>query len=218
MASYYVDPAGTTYSPFTSSSSLVVEDIVTPISPIIPYASRTIYSNIPTVGVVGYNTGYNTNYNYNYGYNYNNNIYGYPSIYKVNSQGMYYYDSGIGENPLARHETNVDMRYKFLDKWLYNDENQDLLKMLKVDGRSVKVLSKSESEKNDISKDSAAELEAKSDFIGDEILTLKKNKKILDAICKKNTLKYYDLPHNEKYVYRAQGRYVRNKLEKMQKK
>lgn len=211
MYSYYAAPTDTTYSPFTSSSSLVVEDIVTPITPIIPYASRTIFSNIPTVGVVGYNNGFN----YNYGYNYNN---GYPSIYKVNSQGMYYYDSGIGENPLARHETNVDMRYKFLDKWLYNEEHQDLLKMLKVDGRSVKVLSKNESEKNDISKDSAAELEAKSDFIGDEILTLKKNRKILDAICRKNTLKYYDLPHNEKYVYRAQGRYVKSKLEEMQKK
>jgi hypothetical protein len=214
MDSFYAVPTSTTYSPFTSSSSIVVEDIITPLNPIVPYASRTIFSNMPRVGVVGYNTGYNTGYypGYNTGYNT-----GYSTVYKANPQGMYYYDSGIGENPIARHETNVDLRYKFLDKWLYRDEHQNILKMLKVDGKTVKVLSKSESEKNDISKDTESDLERKSDFIGMEILTLEKNRKILDTLCRKNSLKYYDLPHNEKYVVRAQSRYVKSKLEEMQK-
>ena len=196
-----------------------MEDIVTPISPIVPYTTRTFVSNVPKVNVFGYNSGYNTVYNTNnIGYNTNNIGYattiGYPSVYKSNP---FYYDSGIGENPLAQHETNKDLRYRFLDKWLYNDDNQHILKMLRVDGKSVKVVSKSETERNDISKDSAQDLERKSDFIGEEILTLGKNKKILDALCRKNSIKYYDLPYNQKYVQRAQARYVKKKLEEMQK-
>lgn len=206
MATFYVPSVNATYSPFTPSSTIVLEDIIAPITPIIPLPisyrlgfgqSNISYSNIPTVDLV---TGlYNTTTTYD------------PSK-------LYYYDSGIGVNPLARHETNIDMRYKFLDKWLYNESNQDILKMLKVEGNSVKVLSKSDAENNDISKDSEDDLYKKSDFIGNEILTLGKNGKILDAICRKNPhLKYYDLPHNNKYVARQQAKYIKNKLKEMQK-
>lgn len=231
MDSFSLGSGNTVYSPFTSSSSIVVEDIITPFSPILSYYPNNVVSNIPNVSISGYNarnntgysTGYGTGYMYNPVYNtsgynigYTSNI-GYPSVYNTNLNGTYYYDSGIGENSLARHETNVDLRYKFLDKWLYNDDNQDILKMLKIDGKSVKVLSKSETEKNDISKDTESDIEQKSDFIGSEILTLAKNNKILEALCKKNSLKYYDLPHNQKYVQRAQAKYVKHKLTEMQK-
>jgi len=138
----------------------------------------------------------------------------------INPASMYYYDSGIGENPLAQHETNQDLRYKFLDKWLYEDHDAciQILKMLKVvDGR-VKVLSKSEAKNNDISKDSEKDLELKADFIGFEILSLSKNRKILDTLIIKNNLKWYDLPHNESYVRKAQAKYVLSKLEDMQSK
>lgn len=212
MSSFYAVPTGSVYSPFTSSSSIVLEDIVSPISPILPLSTRLGFSNvgfsniglsnvtlsnIPKVDLV---TG----------------LYTTGTIYDPTK--LYYYDSGIGENPLARHETNIDLRYWFLDDWLYKDENQDILKMLKVEGKSVKVLSKNDAEKNDISKDTEDDLERKSDFIGTEILTLGKNKKILDSICRKNPhLKYYDLPHNKKYVARQQAKYIRNKLKEMQK-
>lgn len=206
--SFFAVPDNTTYSPFTSST-VVIEDTLTPLfPPILPYTTRpysttrTTFSNIPTV-----------TYNYGYGYSYNP----LPGVFNTIPGKTYYYDSGIGENPLARHEMNVDMRYKFLDKWLYEDQYQNILKMLKVDNGSVKVLSKSASENNDISKDTEAELEKKSDFIGFEILTLNKNRKILDTLCAKNNLKYYDLPYNEKYVARAQAKYVKGKLEEMQK-
>jgi len=139
---------------------------------------------------------------------------GYSTVYRPH--GLYYYDSGIGENPLAQHETNVDLRYKFLDKWIY-DDFPDILRMLKVEGNKVTVLSKADAEKNDISKDSESDLEKKSDYIGTEILTLNKNKKILNALCIKNNMKYYDLPHNEHYVRKAQGKYVKAKLSENQK-
>lgn len=187
-----------TYSPF-SPSSVVIEDIITPILPVrttlsnIPHISN-IPQIIPRVNVV---TGV-----------------GVTSVYNPNS--LFYYDSGIGESHLAQHETNVDLRYKFLDKWLYEDY-PEILRMLKVEPGSVKVVSKNAEATNDISKDTEGDLERKSDFIGYEILTLEKNKKILDALCRKNNLKYYDLPHNEHFVRKAQSKYVKSKLEELRK-
>jgi hypothetical protein len=209
MDTFFALPTSTTFSPFTPlspASKVVIEDIVTPLIPVrTPFNS---YLNplldpllnplakpliIPKV-VTGL---------------------GVTSLYGPTN--AFYYDSGIGENSLAQYETNEDLRYKFLDKWLYDKEGAELLRMLKVDGNSVRVVSKSEAEKNDISKDSESDLEKKSDFIAYEILSLLKNKKILDALCMKNNLKYYDLPHNEYFVKRAQIKYVKKKLEELQK-
>jgi len=214
---FYATPTNTAYSPlsthissaFSPSSRIVLEEIVTPILPTRTSFGTTTFSNIPFINASS-NLPYIgapivprvvTNF-------------GVTSIY--NPRSLYYYDSGIGENPLARHETNTDLRYKFLDKWLLED-NQDILRMLKVDGNHVKVLSKEEAEKNDISKDSEKDVDKKADFIGYEILTLHKNGKILDALCMKNNLKYYDLPYNEHFVRKAQAKYVKSKLEEMRK-
>ena len=178
----------TTLSPLSPTTTLVVEDTVTQIIPVKPLA--TTYPKVLTP---------------------------YGIATSISPAGAYYYDSsGIGENPLAQHETNVDMRYKFLDKWLYEDF-PEILKMLKVTNDNTIVLSEKESKDNDISKDNEATLEKKSDFIGNEILTLSKNLKILRALVTKNNLKFYDLPYNESYVKKAQARYVKAKLEDMRK-
>jgi hypothetical protein len=208
---FYAAPTSTTYTPLSPASKVVIEDIVTPIVPI-----RT-----------GWSTSYNSynsynNLNLNPGFTLSNIpilprvVSGFGVSHVFNPTRAYYYDSGIGENPFAQHQTNEDLRYKFLDKWLVEDY-QDILKMLRVDGNSVKVLSKDDSDKNDISKDSVKVIEQKIDFIGYEILTLHKNKKILDALCAKNNLKYYDLPHNSYFVKKAQAKYVKSKLEEMRK-
>ena len=136
---------------------------------------------------------------------------GIPNVYRV-ANGLYY-DSGIGENPVARHEINADLRYLFLDKWLY-DEYPEILRMLKVEGNTCKVLSAADAKNNDISKDSESDLITKSNFIGHEILTLKKNGKILDTICRKNNIKYYNLHDNKYFVRKAQSKYVLSKLMK----
>lgn len=129
--------------------------------------------------------------------------------------GAYIYDSGIGRNPLVQDEINNDMRYKFLDKFLYEDY-EDIVKRLKVSDGKVRVVSKSESQTNDISKDTISDLEKKSDFIGDEILTISKVAKIMRKILQKTTnLRYYDLPHNEYYVMKAFAKYIRSKLDEM---
>lgn len=197
MDTFFAIPTSTQYTPLSPASSVFVEDIVSPILP-----ARTVFTTYPPV--------------------YRNPLViprvvtglGVTSVYTPTS--AYYYDSGIGENPLAKYETNEDLRFKFLDKWLFEDY-PDILRMLKVNGSNVTVLSKTEAEKNDISKDSESDLEKKSDFIGYEILTLGKNEKILNTICAKNNLKYYDLPHNEYFVRKAQAKYILKKLEEMKK-
>jgi len=127
----------------------------------------------------------------------------------------FYYDSGVGDNPFTQHEINRELRYKFLDKYLHEDY-PDILRMLKVSNGVVKVLSSSEAEKNDISKDTESILEDKVDYIGSKILTSSKNKKILNSITNKNAgIKYYDLPHNAYYVKKEQAKYVKKKLKEM---
>lgn len=186
-----------------ASSSVVIEETVTPILPILshgPQIHQTInhrFRVVPDLSVA-------------------HGLYGAPYY-----NSIYYgdrYESGIGESRLAQRETNIEIRYKFLDKWLFG-EFREILKMLKVDGNFIKVIPKNEIADNDISKDTEADLIKKSDFIGMEILTLRKNKKILDALCEKNNFKYYDLLHKpyEEYVRKAQNKYVRKQLEKMQK-
>lgn len=201
MDTFFATPTSTHYTPLSPASMLFSEDIVTPIIPSNSFFSsyQPVYRNpllIPRV-VTGLDVGM-----------------GVRNLYTPTSG--YYYDSGIGENPLAKYETNKDLRFKFLDKWLFEDYS-DIVRMLKVDGSMVTVLDKTDAEKNDISKDSETDLERKSDYIGREILTLRKNEKILDALCMKNNLKYFDLSHNEYFVRKAQSKYILKKLEEMKK-
>lgn len=122
------------------------------------------------------------------------------------------YDSGIGDNPLARMDTINYFRYKFLDKWLYS-HSSDLLKHLKMyNNEAVVIKSQDEVKNNDVTKDSEKVLLAKSDFIGDNILTKRKVEKILDTIVYENNMKWYDLPYNEEVVKRAFSKYIKRKL------
>jgi hypothetical protein len=198
MDSFFALPLSTPLTPISSSpADVILDDFIRPIVPIRTSVTYPSIFNVKPLIIPKVVTSI-----------------GVSSLFGPTTP--FYYDSGIGENYLAQHETNVDLRYKFLDKWLY-DDFPEILRMLKVDSSGVKVLSKSEAEKNDISKDSEDDLYKKSDFIGHEILTLHKNRKILDTICAKNNLKYYDLPHNLYFVRKAQGKYVMKKLEEMKK-
>jgi hypothetical protein len=184
MDIFFALPTSSTYTPL-SPSAVVVEDILTPI-----ITSRPFFNIYPKVTT---NIG---------------------SAYVMQPSSAYFYDSGIGDNPLAQHETNYNLRYKFLDTWLHEDY-QDILRMLKVENNHVRVLSSDDAKNNDISKDDESVFEKKSDFIGNEILSISKNSKILHSLVKKNNMKYYDLPHNEHFVKKAQAKYIKNKLKDM---
>lgn len=138
----------------------------------------------------------------------------FPTVYPSAVSGPYVYDA-IGDNPIAFSKVNRNMRYLFLDKWLYRDFPQ-ILKMLKITDGSVSVISKNDEASNDISTDSQDDLQAKSDFIGENILTSSKNKKILYKLMKTKLLKIYDMDHNPQIVKKAQKKYVIDKLKEMQ--
>lgn len=184
--------------PISTVSTITPNYIVDSLSPMSPvmYTSPIIYNN-QYINTPTYTTPFYTN----------------PLIYNT----PYYYDSGIGDNPFIQHEINKDLRYKFLDKYLHEDY-PEILRMLKSINGVITVLSKEDSEKNDIGKDTESILEDKIDFIGSKILTYEKNQKILYSIVHKNAgVKYYDLPHNTYYVKKEQAKYVKNKLKEMLK-
>lgn len=133
----------------------------------------------------------------------------YPSLVS----GPYFYDA-IGNNPIVEHNVNRQMRYKFLDKWLYKDF-PEILKMMKVDNGTVRVISKDEERNNDTSKDSVSDNQAKSDYIAHNVLTANKNRKILIELKRKHVIKIFDMNINTHFVKRAQKKYVIKKLNEL---
>lgn len=212
---FYATPVNSQYSPF-SDTTITIEDRITPIISNYGTYKTGYHMGLPIAQPVVQHIGLPP--------------LAIPVAQPVNlvsgiglttvlrPQGYYYdYDSGIGENPLARHQVNEDLRYRFLDKWLY-ENYQDILRRLKVsDNKNVKVLSKEDAEQNDISKDSEEILQAKSDFIGYNVLTYSKNMKLLIAMCQKNNIKFYDLPHNHSHVRHEQAKYVKKHLDQMRR-
>ena len=104
------------------------------------------------------------------------------------------------------------MRDIFFKKFFDFSEILHLLKI--VDGKVV-ILSNTDAQQNDISKDTISTLGQKKEFVKYNILTLHKNRKLLDFICNKNNLKNYDLPHNKQAVLHEQVKYIIKKLKDM---
>jgi hypothetical protein len=187
----------------TNSPIIVEETILTPtvqpnqsLYPVINVIDTNLYPKVTTV--VNPFTSPFTNPFTN---PYNNQI---PSNYL-------YYDTGVGDTPLARHETNEYLRYKFLDNALIEDY-PEILDMLKISDGVVKPASKSDSSKSDSEND----VKKKIDFIGTEILTKSKNMKILKQIIKKNyNLRLYNLADNLDLVSSTQAKYVKKKIREM---
>ena len=171
-----------TVSPIIATTSIVSPAPLVSIEPLFPVVTVTESTVVPTIS----------------------------TMINPNSSTFFYYDSGVGSSPLAQHETNDYLRYKFLDKELV-EEHKDILSMLKVDGGSVSV---AKDGKGDVG--STADVEKKVDYIGNEILTRTKNMKILKKIIQKNYhLKFYDLPHNMDLVFSTQAKYIKQKLREM---
>ena len=68
---------------------------------------------------------------------------------------------------------------------------------------------------NNISNESAAALEAKSDFIEKHILTESKTRAVLIRIMRELGMKWFELPHREQLVKEVMERYLKKKLKKM---
>ena len=70
-------------------------------------------------------------------------------------------------------------------------------------------------EDTDVSKESSDALEAKSDYIGEHVLTEMKTRAILIRIMRELGFKWFELPYKEDLVKEVIGKYIRKKLRKM---
>ena len=180
--------------------STVVYSVSSPFSPIVStvavapaavtaYSAAVVY-NLPSV--------FTSNYSY---------------VGSKNGVDVFNYDAGIGTNEWPRRQVNIEMRDIFFNKFYEYSEILHLLKI--VDGVVVVVKSSEEAQQNDISKDTVSALEQKKEYVRYNILTLSKNRKLLDEICRKNKLNNYDLPHNKYAVLHEQKKYIIKKLKQL---
>ena len=100
------------------------------------------------------------------------------------------------------------------DKWIYT-EFPSVLKYLVVDKDNVRLVkNESERDNNKVSSNNVSELEAKSDYIGENILTEEAMREVLIRIMRELGVKWYDLPYRENLVMDVVEKYIEKKLKK----
>ena len=124
-------------------------------------------------------------------------------------------DTGLNDSYLVQQDTTKYFMYKMLDKWIYTEFPSVLKYLVYSNGKVSLVKSLGEKDKNTIENESTDILEAKSDYIGDHILTLTKTRAILIRIMKELGLKWFELPYREAMVKEVMGRYLKKKLKKL---
>ena len=123
-------------------------------------------------------------------------------------------DTGINDNYIVQRDVTRGIMYKVLDKWLY-DDFPNILKYLVVEKDTVRLVkSEQEKENNKVSSNTVSELEAKSDYIGDNILTESAMREILVRIMRETGLRWYELPHREQLLKDVVEKYLKKKLRK----
>lgn len=129
----------------------------------------------------------------------------------------YDYESGLHFDPAAQLQVRDYIHDKFLDDWL-PDDFPGLLQFLKVVNGKVQVVKGSaDKQAKKVDNTPVRDNEAKIDFIEDRILDKHRTRKILIKIIEENSIKWYDLPHNETLVKHVLAHFVQNELVKMSK-
>jgi hypothetical protein len=137
-----------------------------------------------------------------------------PVLYNLPNRYVVDVDTGMNDNYIVQRDVTLSIMYKALDKWLY-DDFPNVLKYLVVDKGQVRVVkSMQEKENNKVSNDSVSDLERKSDYIGDNILTERSTRDILIRIMRELGLKWYELPHREQLLKDVIEKYIKKKLKK----
>lgn len=140
--------------------------------------------------------------------------YNWPVTVGKNTKYYVDIDTGLNDNSIVQRDISRYFRYKTLDKWLYSDMDY-LLKYLKFENKNiVLVKNREEMENNKISKNTVSELEEKSDYIAENILTEGAIKEILLKIMYQLGIKWYDLPYHENLVQEVIEKYIKKKLKK----
>jgi hypothetical protein len=206
------------YVPLTTTYSTGTTTVMS--APLSPYTPLQ-YSTQPTNYIIGNTTLAQT------GPSYISNLdpltidtpvspigYNWPMILGKASKYYVDIDTGVNDNSIVQRDITRYFRYKTLDKWLYG-EMTFLLKYLKVENRNVVLVkSRQEMEDNKVSKNTVSELEEKSDYIGENILSESAMREILVKIMYQLGIKWYDLPYHEELVKEVIEKYIKKKLKK----
>jgi hypothetical protein len=138
-----------------------------------------------------------------------------PVLYNVPSRYVVDIDTGLNDNSIVQRDVTLSIMYKTLDKWIY-DDFPNVLKYLVIDkdGKVRPVKSESEKDNNKVSDNSVDDLEKKSDYIANNILTEKTTRDILIRIMRELGLRWYELPHREQLLKDVIEKYIKKKLKK----
>jgi len=132
-----------------------------------------------------------------------------PSINLSYSEPVLSVYENLNSNSSVRDRIIKYVKFKTLDKWLYDDLNY-LLGYLKVSGNKVK---KSKS-KSSVKKDSDSTIDKKVDYIEDNILTNKFVYKVITKYIDETNTNWYNVPKNDYYVREAMEEALKKELRK----
>lgn len=123
-------------------------------------------------------------------------------------------DTGLNSSYIVQKDTTEYLWYRILDKWFYTDELCYLLSYLKVVDKQVKFASAEEVKNNKICNDTIEDIEMKTDFIQENLLTLREMKTILKRMIAELDYKWYELTSKERLVVEITGRHLKKMFER----
>lgn len=169
-------------------------DFLSPISPISPL------SPISQIKVTPYATQITTT-----------NVFtpAYPYVAYVNV------DTGLNSSYIVQKDITEYLWYRVLDKWFYSSELCHLLKYLKIssNGEVQFVSNDAEAKDNKVCNDNVENIEKKTDFIQENLLTMKDMKKLLQRVIEELDYKWYELTSKEKLIVEVVERHLRKVME-----
>jgi hypothetical protein len=122
----------------------------------------------------------------------------------------------VNQNPNVRFKVSNHYYYTVLDKWLWDDNMNDILNFLKVTGDKVDVLSSmKEYNENNIKKDTQKTTEQKVKFIEKNILSVDNVYKLLKEFAAETGIDWVDMSEQVKFVRDKIKHYLRKKLTKL---
>jgi hypothetical protein len=124
-------------------------------------------------------------------------------------------DSGLHDSYVVQKDVTLYFMNITLEKWIYGSLSSVLEFLVSKNGKIHLVKNMKERDSNNIDKDSTSVLEAKSDWLRDNVLSESKTRAILVKIMRELGLKWYELPHRESLVKDVLKRYLKNKLKRM---
>jgi len=134
-------------------------------------------------------------------------------VYSVLPSYNYDLDTGLNDSFLAQKQMTNYLLYRILDKWLYDDDMQYILKYMKIEnGKVFSVKSESEYEKNDVKKDSTSDIEKKANYIEEHYLDMSQMKKLLIRLIEELGYKWFELANKEKVVIEVVGKYLKKEF------